>query len=116
MKIIAATKNKNKLREFSEILKGFEIISQEEAGIDIDVEEVPLRKTRILKQRRFLKLREFLQLPTTADFAWMLWTEHREYTVPVTAARDLTIREERHCFLKIWRMYPMKNAVQDLCA
>ena len=39
MKIIAATKNKNKLREFGEILKGFEIISQEEAGIDIDVEE-----------------------------------------------------------------------------
>ena len=39
MKIIAATKNKNKLREFGEILSGFEIISQEEAGIDIDVEE-----------------------------------------------------------------------------
>lgn len=39
MKIIAATKNKNKLREFGEILKGFEILSQEEAGIDIDVEE-----------------------------------------------------------------------------
>lgn len=39
MKIIAATKNKNKLREFGEILTGFEIISQEDAGIDIDVEE-----------------------------------------------------------------------------
>ena len=39
MKIIAATKNKNKLREFGEILKEFQIISQEEAGVDIDVEE-----------------------------------------------------------------------------
>lgn len=39
MKIIAATKNKNKLREFGEILKDFEIISQEEAGVNIDVEE-----------------------------------------------------------------------------
>ena len=39
MKIIAATKNKNKLREFGEILNGFEIISQEEAGVDVDVEE-----------------------------------------------------------------------------
>lgn len=39
MKIIAATKNKNKLREFGEILKSFEIISQEDAGVDIDVEE-----------------------------------------------------------------------------
>lgn len=39
MKIIAATKNKNKLREFGEILKDFEIISQEDAGVDLDVEE-----------------------------------------------------------------------------
>ena len=39
MKIIAATKNKNKIKEFGEILKGFEIISQEDAGVDIDVEE-----------------------------------------------------------------------------
>ncbi len=39
MKIIAATKNKNKIKEFGEILKGFQIISQEEAGVDIDVEE-----------------------------------------------------------------------------
>ena len=39
MKIIAATKNKNKIKEFGDILKGFEIISQEEAGVDIDVEE-----------------------------------------------------------------------------
>lgn len=39
MKVIAATKNKNKIREFKEILPDFEIISQQEAGIDIDVEE-----------------------------------------------------------------------------
>ena len=39
MKIIAATKNKNKLREFGEILRDFEVISQEECGIDIEVEE-----------------------------------------------------------------------------
>lgn len=38
-RIIAATKNKNKIREFKEILPGFDIITQEEAGIDIDVEE-----------------------------------------------------------------------------
>lgn len=38
-KIIAATKNKNKVREFKEILPDFDIITQEEAGIDLDVEE-----------------------------------------------------------------------------
>lgn len=41
MKIIAATKNKGKVREISAIFEslGFEVISQEEAGIDIDVTE-----------------------------------------------------------------------------
>ena len=41
MKIIAATKNKGKVREIGEIFAplGFEVISQAEAGIDIDVEE-----------------------------------------------------------------------------
>lgn len=53
MKIIAATKNKNKLREFGQILKNFEIISQEEAGIDIDVEETgtTFEENSLLKAR-----------------------------------------------------------------
>lgn len=38
-RIIAATKNKNKIREFKEILPDYDIITQEEAGIDIDVVE-----------------------------------------------------------------------------
>lgn len=38
-KIIAATKNKNKIREFKEILPDYDIVTQEEAEIDIDVEE-----------------------------------------------------------------------------
>ncbi len=38
-RIIAATKNKNKIREFKQILPDYEILTQEEAGIDIDVAE-----------------------------------------------------------------------------
>lgn len=40
-KIILATNNENKLREFREILSpyGYEVISQKEAGADIEVEE-----------------------------------------------------------------------------
>ncbi len=38
-RIIAATKNKNKIREFKEILPDYDIITEEEAGIDIEVEE-----------------------------------------------------------------------------
>lgn len=41
MRIIVATKNENKIHEIREIFSplGFEVISQTEAGIDIDVEE-----------------------------------------------------------------------------
>lgn len=41
MKIILATNNKNKLREIREILSplGYEVITQSEAGINIEVEE-----------------------------------------------------------------------------
>lgn len=52
-KIIAATKNKNKVREFKEILPDFDIITQEEAGIDLDVEETgtTFRENALLKAR-----------------------------------------------------------------
>ena len=41
MKLILATNNKGKVKEFKEILSplGFEVVSQSEAGIDIEVEE-----------------------------------------------------------------------------
>lgn len=41
MKIVVATKNSNKIKEISEIFEplGFQVVSQTEAGIDIDVEE-----------------------------------------------------------------------------
>ena len=41
MKVIAATKNKGKIREMQEILAplDIEIVSQQELGIDVDVEE-----------------------------------------------------------------------------
>lgn len=41
MKVILASNNKNKLKEITNILSpfGYEVISQSEAGIDIDVEE-----------------------------------------------------------------------------
>ena len=66
MKIIAATKNKNKLREFGEILKGFEVISQEEAGVDIDVEETgaTFEENSMLKAKAIF---EATGLPAIAD-------------------------------------------------
>lgn len=55
MRIIVATKNENKIREISEMLSplGFEVISQTNAGINIDVEETgdTFLKNALIKAR-----------------------------------------------------------------
>lgn len=55
MRIIVATKNANKIREISQVLSplGFEVISQTDAGFDIDVEETgdTFEKNALLKAR-----------------------------------------------------------------
>lgn len=65
-KIIAATKNKNKVREFKEILPDFDIITQEEAGIDLDVEETgtTFSENALLKARAIF---EKTGIPALAD-------------------------------------------------
>ena len=39
IKLVVASGNKNKLREIAEIFTDFEVVSQKEAGFDVDVEE-----------------------------------------------------------------------------
>lgn len=55
MKIVVATNNSNKIKEISEIFSklGFEVVSQHEAGIDIEVEETgdTFAKNALLKAR-----------------------------------------------------------------
>lgn len=55
MRIVVATKNANKIREISQVLSplGFEVISQTDAGFDIDVEETgdTFEKNALLKAR-----------------------------------------------------------------
>lgn len=59
-KIIFATKNKGKMNEINEIMKntGIEIISMEEAGINIDVEETgkTFEENAILKAEAIMKI------------------------------------------------------------
>lgn len=59
-KIIFATKNKGKIKEIKEIMKDtdFEIISLEEAGIDVDVEETgtTFEENAILKAETIMKI------------------------------------------------------------
>ena len=65
MKIIVATNNKSKLKEIKEILKGVEIISQEEAGIEIDVDE----NAETFEGNALIKAREIYKLTKNACIA-----------------------------------------------
>ncbi|MBR4224059.1 MAG: RdgB/HAM1 family non-canonical purine NTP pyrophosphatase [Oscillospiraceae bacterium] len=68
MKIILATNNKNKLREFREILapKGYEVISQSEAGADIEADETGTT----FEENAYIKAKaiyDMLHVPVIAD-------------------------------------------------
>ena len=68
MKIVLATNNANKLREFREILEplGFEVMSQTEAGADIEVEETGTT----FEENSYLKAKgvyDLLHIPVIAD-------------------------------------------------
>ncbi len=68
MKIILASNNKNKLREFREILEplGYELISQSEAGADIEAEETGTT----FEENAYIKARaayDLTHLPVIAD-------------------------------------------------
>lgn len=55
MRIIVATKNDNKVREIADVLSplGFEVVSQTDVGIDVDVEETgdTFEKNALIKAR-----------------------------------------------------------------
>ena len=56
--IILASNNKDKVKEVKEILKGSDIISMKEAGIDVDIEEngTTFEENALIKARAIMKL------------------------------------------------------------
>ena len=56
--IISASNNKDKVKEVKEILKGYDIISMKEAGIDVDIEEngTTFEENALIKARAIMKL------------------------------------------------------------
>ena len=56
--IILASNNKDKVKEVKEILKGYDIISRKEAGIDVDIEEngTTFEENALIKARAIMKL------------------------------------------------------------
>ena len=55
---ILASNNKDKVKEVKEILKGYDIISMKEAGIDVDIEEngTTFEENALIKARAIMKL------------------------------------------------------------
>lgn len=53
-----ASNNKDKVKEVKEILKGYDIISMKEAGIDVDIEEngTTFEENALIKARAIMKL------------------------------------------------------------
>ena len=68
MKVLAATGNKGKIREFSEILTplGFEVVSPKDIGVDIDPEEngLTFAENSLIKATAFMKE---AKMPVIAD-------------------------------------------------
>lgn len=66
MDIVVATNNKGKLRELSEMLNGFNVLSQQEVGADVDVEETgtTYEENALLKARA---VREYTDKYIIAD-------------------------------------------------
>ena len=56
--IILASNNKDKVKEVKEILKGYDIISMKEAGIEVDIEEngTTFEENALIKARAIMKL------------------------------------------------------------
>lgn len=56
--IILASNNKDKVKEVKEILKGYDIISMKEAGIDVDIEEngTTFEENALIKARAIMEL------------------------------------------------------------
>ena len=56
--IILASNNKDKVKEVKEILKGYDIISMKEAGIDVDIEEngTTFEENALIKARAIMTL------------------------------------------------------------
>lgn len=56
--IILASNNKDKVKEVKEILKGYDVISMKEAGIDVDIEEngTTFEENALIKARAIMKL------------------------------------------------------------
>ncbi|NMA79445.1 MAG: RdgB/HAM1 family non-canonical purine NTP pyrophosphatase, partial [Clostridiales bacterium] len=121
MKLIAASNNKGKIKELKQILSpfGYEVISQSEAGIDIDVEETgkSFEENAALKARAISKI---TGLPTIADDSG-LSVDYLDGAPGIFSARfageNATDKENNDKLLKMLSDVPIsKRDAKFICA
>ena len=68
--IILASNNKDKVKEVKEILKGYNVISLKDAGINLDVEEngTTFEENALIKARLYANLQDSLQWQMIQDW------------------------------------------------
>ena len=78
--IILASNNKDKVKEVKEILKGYDIISMKEAGIDVDIEEngTTFEENALIKARAIMKLTGQITMADEDRKSTRLNSSHRE--------------------------------------
>ena len=87
-KLLVATHNRGKVKEYQELLRGLpvDLISLDDAGITLDVEETgsTFYENAWLKARAYSALGTCSHYPTIQDSKLMPWAAIPEFTLLVT--------------------------------
>lgn len=109
MRLIVASNNSNKLREFREILgERFDIVSMHEAGIDADIEEngTTFEENALIKANYVMNA---CHCAAIADDSGLevdaRWAALPAYTARDTAAGTATTTRITHCCFAIWKAF-----------
>ena len=115
--MIFATNNKNKVKELKAILKDYELISLEEAGIDIDIKETgkTFYENALIKAKTIFDLKG---IPTIADDSGLIFEELKDwpgiYTKRIGDESEQKYQKRNQIFLDKGKILTNKN-IKAIC-
>ena len=108
MRLIVASNNSNKLREFHEILgERFDIVSMHEAGIDADIEEngTTFEENALIKANYVMNACHCAAIADDSGLEVDALGALPAYTARDTAADTATTTRITHCCFAIWKAF-----------
>lgn len=115
--MVFATNNKNKVKELKDILKDYELISLEEAGIDIDIKETgkTFYENALIKAKTIFDLKG---IPTIADDSGLIFEELKDwpgiYTKRIGDESEQKYQKRNQIFLDKGKTLTNKN-IKAIC-